>query len=202
VVVLDLDDFSDDCTCEAEVAALNEYFDSFRINMFAITGLTSESTIKRLSESGCAFYPHGFVHNFLEMDEMTYEKVIENLETADMYRSKGIFGGVFKAPYWRYSSESYNALSDKGYVIAISREQFNPPPLPFRVYEYDLELDEPWERFEGQVLRLHGHCTPYRNSLDLWFEKLMYVLPRDTVFLTVDEYLVMCNEQKREENTP
>jgi peptidoglycan/xylan/chitin deacetylase (PgdA/CDA1 family) len=172
-VVLDLDDFADSCTCVREVTKLFSSFPNFKINMFAVTEQTSLSTMEVFAGYGCVFYPHGFSHDYLEMSTMGYEEVMKKLTIADRYRQLGLFGGVFKAPYWRYSSESYQALEDKGYIVAISREQFNPPPPHITTYSYDFELDEAWDKSELEVLRLHGHCTPYRNSIDLWCDKLI-----------------------------
>lgn len=189
VIVLDLDDFSDEVTCERELIKLCDYFDDFKINMFAVPFKTSVSTMERMSEYGCRYYPHGFNHSYLEMDNMSYEDVRLNLKVVNYFRDAGYYGNVFKAPYWRYSKESFEALHDNGYVVAVSREQVLRPRTGIDVYEYDFELDEEWADSGLEILRLHGHCTPYRNSLDLWYNELILKLPKHTKFITIEEYL-------------
>jgi len=204
-IVLDLDDFDDDNRCDEELIALNEYFDNFKINMFAIPMKTSIETLdKYTKEAGCVFYPHGFKHTYLEMDSMNYRVTGGYLDVVDrrgsywspvVPGSTTLYGKVFKAPYWRYSSESYEALNDRDYVVAVSREQVNPPPEYVKTYEYDWELDEIDNaitdaiRQKKEIITLHGHVTPYRNSLDLFYEKLMKRFPKDTEFLSIEEYL-------------
>jgi len=188
-VVLDLDDFSVVDTCDFELEALNAYFTNFKVNMFTITQGVNRELLEEYKHYGCVYYPHGFKHNFLEMDGMRYETVRKNLLSVDKYVSEGLFGGVFKAPYWRYSDDCYRALVESGFVIAVSREQVNPPPQGVRTYEYDYELHEVWpEQFEG-VLRLHGHCTPYVNGISTCYGRLIEKLPKDTEFLSIDEFL-------------
>jgi peptidoglycan/xylan/chitin deacetylase (PgdA/CDA1 family) len=188
-VVLDLDDFSILDTCEMELRVLNEYFPKFKVNMFSITGGVSAPLLREFKEYGCVFYPHGFNHVFLEMDSMDYEKVRKNLLSVDKYVNEGLFGKVFKAPYWRYSNDSYRALAENGFVVAISREQGNPPSEDVRTYEYDYELHEAWPPDFDGVLRLHGHCTPYINGLSTCYTNLIDSLPKDTEFISIEEFL-------------
>lgn len=197
IVILDLDDYSPNDLAEEALAQLQTHFPNFKVNLFAPAMLANASVKNALEKlPGSRVYLHGFKHTYLEMDTMDYDTADKKIDAAIFHMSTlGIsHGRTFKAPYWRYSDDTYRALKDYGFIIAISNEQYNPPGDDYEVYRYDYGLEEGWENYVAEYaatntpMRLHGHCTPYVNDISLFVDKLVKFLPETTDFQTIDWY--------------
>ena len=105
---------------------------------------------------------HGFSHTHNEMNS-GYDKAYMAIEAAEnLFNQIGLkFVKLFKAPYWQYSYDAFHALKDKGYVVALDRNNPQPVPKGLETYIYNWSFEEPIPK--GSLIRGHGHL--YGNQV-------------------------------------
>lgn len=159
---------------------------------------------------------HGFAHDYAEFD--VPKKKAESLIRASENMMKGVtikekrkyiwFGPdwlskkkkyldlnipyvkVFKAPRWQCSAEAYEVLRDRGYTVAVDRNQPRPNITGLPTYVYNWSIEEPFPS-DFAVVKAHGHLRAnMANDLDRCYQNLLK-MPADAEFLTVSEYLTL-----------
>jgi hypothetical protein len=95
------------------------------------------------------------------------------------------FVKVFKAPYWQMSKEFEQVLYERGYTVAIDRNNplFYTPALK---YVWNWSIDEPISDYP--IIKAHGHMHETKNGLDTCLPNLLKI-PTDVEFQTIGEYL-------------
>jgi hypothetical protein len=130
--------------------------------------------------------PHGFVHAKGECmtNRKDAIKMIDIIETV-FKESETPFVKVFKAPHWQMSKEFEQVLYERGYTIAIDRN--NPVShTDAPKYIWNWSTDEPISDYP--IIKAHGHMYETNNGLDTCLSNLLKI-PTDVIFQTVGEYL-------------
>jgi len=130
--------------------------------------------------------PHGFVHERGEC-MVGRKEAIKMIDTIEMVfrESKTPFIKVFKAPHWEMSKEFEEVLHERGYTIAIDRNN----PVSYTnapKYIWNWSIDEPI--MDYPIIRAHGHMHGTNNGLDTCLPNLLKI-PTDVEFQTIGEYL-------------
>jgi len=149
---------------------------------------------------------HGFLHDKKEMmgDYESSQKVIMAAERMFKevkhkerkkyfgfkwykYKTNMNYVKVFKAPGWQMSQDAYRAARDKGYVVAVDRNEPTPEIEGLETYKYNWSIEEPFPT-EYKVVKGHGHVIGMANSIRRCYMNLLN-MPQNVEFLTINEYL-------------
>jgi len=139
---LDLDDF---CVGNSQLPLLDELkarVPDLKVTLFTIpcpTGPIAMSplehavwlTVVRQSRPWLEFAVHGWRHTFLECRDWSKADALEVLQRAE---TLAVYARVFKAPYWETSPGLYDAIAERGWVIADHPRNDALRPAGLRVY--------------------------------------------------------------------
>ena len=140
---------------------------------------------------------HGFGHSHFEFD-CTYEKADTMLKAAEnLWDEVGLkYVKIFRAPYWQYSYDAIHALKDRGYVVAIDRNNPRPVPPGTKVYIYNWSFEEPLPG--DPIIKGHGHFTGRnKNNINDTLGNILHHLPRNSEFIFISEYLEKYEERRK-----
>lgn len=213
-VVMDVDDFGFLLPGYDDLLRLKKAFPNFRITCFTIP-LPKEfyhpQNAKSFSNEKYKQWAkivneqdwievaiHGFSHIHHELD-CTYDKAIDLITAVENYFNNiGLkYSKIFKAPYWQYSHDALVALRDKGYVIAIDRNHERSVPDGAEKYVFNWSFEEPLPVVP--IVKGHGHFTGQNtNNISKTLANICHVLPRDTTFMTISEYMAQDKKEEKE----
>ena len=204
--VLDFDDLGSTRKGYGFLLKLKEHYPNFKCTCFTVPFsfgyFIKDVPIKRLKDWGkmiaeqdwLEIAVHGFAHlkgEWLLTDKKQIEIQIKAAE--NVFKKIGVdFVKVFKAPFWEYSKEVEEVLRDRGYVLAIDR---NNPIVRTDIenYVFNWSIEEPMPKYH--LLRGHGHMFGTPNGLDKCYTKLLK-MPQDAKFMFISEYLCQKNTQQ------
>lgn len=198
--VMDFDDFIMTRPGFEYLEKIKEHIPQFKCTLFTpafnLKIFTKEVSVSKFKKWGklvneykdwieIAF--HGFSHlrgEMLETDRRKLEIII--------MASENIFGQlgikpvkVFKAPFWEISKEAEEILKERGYTLAIDRN--NPivhTDIP--VYVFNHSAEEPIPHYH--LVKSHGHIYGSPNGLDRCLQNVLKI-PPNSKFLFISEYL-------------
>jgi GT2 family glycosyltransferase len=179
VVTLDFDDFSIENNNFYYLDQLKRIYPKLKVSMFyipfdvsyfdRIMDFQRKEGIRSLKDrlDWIELIPHGLTHiqeEFLHIKDDDYETVFKGIEEAyktyDLPMVKG-----FKAPQWAYKSSLVEYLNDKGWWLAVDRNQPESPRTK-KNFVYTHSTDEPFWLCNKDSINLHGHISlPSRNNL-------------------------------------
>lgn len=115
-LIMDFDDFSEESNNYELLRQLKLEIPNLKVTLFTVPALCSKEFCKYVLESDwIELALHGEFHNHLECSTWTKDKALEVL---NKYEEWGCFKKVFKPPYWEGSEGLYQALQEKGYILA------------------------------------------------------------------------------------
>ncbi|MHB8483958.1 MAG: DUF2334 domain-containing protein [Nitrospiria bacterium] len=211
-ISLDFDDFSLENNNFFYLKQLKELYPDIKFSMFYIPvdqqykarlmDLQREAVRNEIAnavkEGWMELIPHGLMHIFGEFKNASYEDMEivlkayeEHFKELDVPYVKG-----FKAPNWLMSTEAIRCLNDKGWFLAIDRNQ--PETLKAkRNYVYNWSIDEPFPKLK--LVKGHGHISePSLNSISLSFKNLVKI-PHDYKWVFVSELMKRSYYSKKAE---
>lgn len=201
-VILDADDFAVDNTSFMYFCELKRLYPKFKVSLFTVPMSVMSGEIKCLATADnflseikeyldwIEFIPHGFSHYPMEFQNKTYQETIDSLIAIErIFNESGLpFVKGFKAPYWAYNDEVAKALKDKGYWIALDK---NDPRNDMPIYKYNWSINEPYPK-DIQEVRGHAHIQNVcGNGIEECFSNLL-TIPEDVEWKFISE--VMENE--------
>lgn len=199
-IVCDWDDLQVN-TGLTSLLRIKEHYPNFRCTAFTIPmnqGVISRTmSLDRLREwakiaakyDWIEFALHGFMHIQKEC-VLPREKAEILLSASEKCMSElGLpYVKVFKAPFWQASTEMYECLRDRGYTVAVDRNQQKPVVPGLKTYVFNWSFDEvvlPQEEW----IKGHGHFEGTNNDILLTMGNFLKNVPPDAEFHTVTEYL-------------
>ena len=206
--ILDFDDLSFTKPGIEYLHKMKEHYPDFRCTAFTpafdIGVFMKKVSIEKFKQWGellqetkdwIEIAPHGFAHlrgECLTDDRQKWETLLNAIEHT--FEQIGVdFVKVFKAPYWEISKVGEEILKERGYVLAIDRN--NPKTLTdIPTYVWNWSIDEmPIPKYH--TIKGHGHVYLTNNGLDSCLPNLLKI-PKGTKFITVSEYLKEQNNNK------
>jgi len=114
-MILSFDDFYEDCPRYDLLFELKIRIPQLKVNLFTILGKCSLEWIAKIKQiSWIDMIPHGWNHDGPECEFWTKQEALEYLDKIEPYElTKG-----FKAPGYRISNGTYDALLERGYWVA------------------------------------------------------------------------------------
>ena len=198
--MLDFDDLSSIRMGYNFLLKLKEHFPKFKCTCFTIPFhikyFLREVPVERLEEWGKMIVEqsdwieiavHGFAHLPDEWMITDKKQIRTQLKAAEnLFENIGIkFVKIFKAPFWKYTQEVEEVLMEKGYVLAIDRN--NPiVRTDIETYVFNWSIDKPIPKYH--ILRGHGHMVGTANGLEVCYPNLLRI-PQDAEFKFISEYL-------------
>lgn len=199
--VVELDDFTVG-TALTNLLKIKEHFPNFKVTAFTIPMNISvakgEMPLEKYKEWAAIVKQydwieiaiHGFSHMQDECKNIDRETA-ELMLTASEKMLKNELGldyvKVFKAPYWLASKEMYEALANRGYLVAIDRNQLPPDIEGLQTYVYNWSIDE--KRLpEGEWIKGHGHFYGTNNDIEFCMANMFDKFDTDSKFFTITEY--------------
>ena len=195
-----IDDYSPIKPGHDLLVKLKEHFPNFKCTCFTpafnLKIFTKEVSVEKFKEWGklvaengdwIEIAPHGFAHlrgECLEQDRRKWETMILAIE--NVFKQLGIkFAKVFKAPHWEISKTGEEVLKERGYTLAIDR---NNPVVHTDIptYIFNWSIDEPIPDYH--TVKGHGHIWLTPNGLDKCLPNLLKI-PQDAQFKFISEYL-------------
>ncbi len=127
---------------------------------------------------------HGMFHTKKEMD-IGYDEAIDIIKAAEnTFKRIGLkYKKIFKAPYWQYSWWALKALRDRGYTIALDRNNPIKVPKGTKTYYYNWSIEEPLP--DKEIIYGHGHMFRggVSNDIDSCFGNLQKQIPTNAIFI-------------------
>lgn len=201
-IVVDVDDLSPVKLGLETLIKMREHYPNFKVTAFTpaldqsiAQGKTKEKKLKEWADlvkqyDWLEIAPHGFLHLKEEMlcDYDSAVKIIKGCEA--VFKKIGLpFVKIWKSPYWQTSKETYEAMRDHGYVVAVDKNQELPDVPGLEVYIFNKSLEEPFNGQEEDVVKWHGHVGgTFYNDISLCAHSIT-TAPTDARFLTISEYL-------------
>lgn len=208
-IFLDVDDLEIGKQGLEHFLNLKEHYPNLKVTFFMVpipsTVLQKKTTMAQYKEwarwlkensDWIEICPHGMTHSGFEMkyySERGKEKLVD-YETAMLYLDavEKMFAElelpyqkIWKSPHWETSPEAYRALWDRGYTVAVDKNQ--PVPNGGPVYIYSWSIDTPFPEGES-VVKAHGHMyPPSRNAINLCLDTIL-TMPTDATFKFLSEY--------------
>ncbi|MHA1749530.1 MAG: DUF2334 domain-containing protein [Promethearchaeota archaeon] len=197
--ILDFDDFSPIKPGFDLLRKLKEHFPNFKCTLFTpafnLKIFTKEVSLDKFKYWGrlvaenqdwIEIAPHGFSHIRGEWQVDRKQAEIQIKACENVFKQLGIkIVKIFKFPYWEGSKEAEEVLKERGYTLAIDRN--NPvvyTDIP--TYVFNWSIDEPIPDYP--IVRGHGHIWLTSNGLDKCFPNLLKI-PQNSEFKFVSEYL-------------
>ena len=201
-IIVDVDDLSPSKPGLDMLLAVKDHLPNFKVTCFTPAMdqgiIKKQVTIEKVEEwttllkkyPWIEIAPHGFLHIEHEM-EVNYadaNKIIDGCE--HMFdKIKLPYVKIWKSPYWQTSLDCYMALRDRGYVVAIDKNQPIPNISGLKYYVFNKSLEEPFTKTEPEIVKWHGHVGgTFYNDIS-WCAASLSTTPTDAKFLTISEYL-------------
>ena len=199
--IVDFDDLS--CTTPGMdlLFKLKEHFPNFKCTCFTPAFhkdlMTKKVSVDKFKEWGKIIIdnpwievaPHGFAH--YENEWMISDKRMLNVMMDATENCLGNFLGIpfvkiFKFPHWKGSKEAEEVLLERGYTLAIDRN--NPKTYTnIKTYIWNWSIDDiPVPKYH--TIKAHGHIWLTNNGLDSCYPNLLKI-PTNAEFKTISEYL-------------
>lgn len=197
--ILDFDDLSPTSPGLDQLQKMKEHFPTFKCTCFTPAFnpqiLTRNITTNKMKEwfklisdyDWIEIAPHGFIHEKGECmvkDKQAGLIMIDAIE--NIFTEAGVnFIKVFKAPYWLWNKQFEEALYERGYTVAIDRnnpQSFTDAPK----YVWNWSIDNPIPEYH--TIKGHGHVYGTNNGIDICLPNLLRI-PQSAEFLTIGEYL-------------
>lgn len=204
--IFDFDDLSPTMPGFDLLRKLKEHYQNFRCTCFtpAITKglLERKLTPEKFKSWGkliretewLEVAPHGFAHirgEFLTTDKKKLKTMLDAIENTFAKVLEIPYVKVFKYPYWEGSKEAEELLKERGYTLAIDRN--NPvvfTDIPTYIWNWSID-DMPIPRYH--TIKAHGHIHLTNNGLDSCYPNLLK-LPQTAEFKTIGEHLCLTNQ--------
>jgi len=198
--ILDADDFSSIRPGYELLLRLKEHFPKFKITLFTpafhikyflkdvpMTKLEKWGRMVQEESDWLEIAPHGFAHlrgEWMTNDRKQIDMQLNAME--NVFKRIGLkIIKVFKAPFWEYTEEVEKALLDRGYILAIDR---NNPVVrtDIKTYAWNWSIDEPIPKYH--TIKGHAHIWGTNNGIDKCFANLLKI-PQDSEFKFISEFL-------------
>lgn len=151
-IVVDFDDFEDECTRWSELWRLKRINKNFKCTLFCIPNRVNRRALELLKQlDWVSPAVHGWDHSELECQYWTKQKALHVL---DVCEQKG-YDKIFRAPYWEPSQGMYEAIIERNWICADHHKNFIKRPLGLKVYDLDNTSE-----FRGVKRVAHGHLSP------------------------------------------
>lgn len=175
-VCLEFDDFGIDNHRLDLLWQLREYYDDFKVTMFAIPAHCPDDWVATLPDWIELCY-HGQDHRPRECEHWTKDTAL----SYSMNATKPRFKRIFRAPYWLLSDAAYDELKRTGFKLCL-----HPDDKRESDYTYDWNgKDVP--DLNKEQLKGHFHVQDVcHNGLEESFGRIR-MLPKDTKFYFVSE---------------
>jgi len=188
-VCLTLDDFSDEINALEVLDRFHNYFFNFKVTVFAIPTRCSPEFFEYVKKYFLylEIAQHGYLHYVDEFGNSGYEKarhLIKKGKREDMVKG-------WKSPGWKTSKDTYKALKDLGYWVAVNTKKYREiePPEGIKYYEHNCTFDG-LKEFQGEELKIQGHIhEAAKDSVYRHFKVFEEVVDRDAEFLFASELL-------------
>jgi hypothetical protein len=187
--VLSLDDFYSANSDLSKLDKLNDYFDDFKVTLFAIPTCMPESWVETdvLARPYLQVAIHGYYHTMQECVNWSTLEAVKNItEAEESWTVKG-----FKAPFWIDSTGTLEACHRLGYWVAMNGEEppYGDAPDGLKIFYHDTDIANIPEEWDKEYLKLHGHIQNVcGNGLPECFNEVKRI-PRDTEFMWIDDYV-------------
>lgn len=168
------------CTCFTPAFNMNVFLKKVSTDRFKTWG----KIVKDIDWIEIA--PHGFSHLKGECltDRKQFTTMILAIENLFKYLELP-YVKIFKAPHWEISEEAEKVLKERGYILAIDRN--NPVVrVEMPTYVWNWSIDEPMPKYP--LIKAHGHVWLTNNGLDKCLPNILR-MPQNAEFKTVGEYL-------------
>ncbi len=191
VATLDLDDFSVENNNIYYLDQLKRVYPKLKVSLFyvpfdvhyfdRIMDFERKEVIKMIKDrlDWIELIPHGLTHveeEFLHIKGDDYETIFKGIEEAFQTYGLPMVKG-FKAPQWSYKPNLVDFLENKGWWLAVDRNQYDAPRTK-RNYVYTHSINEPYWLCTKDTIRLHGHISlPSRNNLPDNLANLLKINP-------------------------
>lgn len=208
-IVVDLDDFSPTKPGMEYLTMIREHFPNFKVTLFTpaldqafVFKKTTEDKVKEWASivrglDWIEIAPHGLIHMKGELvgSRDKIDTLINAVEEAFERKWELPYQKIWKSPYWETSPTGYEALRDKGYIVAVDKNQPLPTVEGLKMYVYDESIADPLPQ-DKTVVKYHGHIggdyPP--NDISTCMEQLLD-MPTDATFLFVSEYIAKYGHQ-------
>ncbi len=146
---------------------------------FFVPGWIAEkypSIVFEIHRRGHEVAVHGYMHE--RLDELTFNEEVRVFELAEEYIFKAtrLKPLGFRAPYWRFSSNTLSILLNRGYVYDSSLMDYDEPYVIGENDRVIVELPVDWRLDDWPYLEI-ARITP-REALDMWLEEIDYAWRR------------------------
>jgi hypothetical protein len=191
--VIDYDDFTVG-TALSNLLRIKKHYPGFKVTAFTIpmhlSVLKKELPFERLKAwaevvreyDWIEIAVHGYAHLREEclVDRAKAERLLS--ESEKTLTELGLpWVKVFKAPHWLASREMYECLRDRGYLVAVDRNQLKPDVPGLKTYTFNWSLDETVLPSE-EWIKGHGHFYGTPNDILLTMSNLFSNLPTQASF--------------------
>ena len=137
---------------------------------------------------------HGFAHTLHEAD-CNYTQMMTMLDaTENLLKEIGLnYNKMFRAPYWQYSYDTLMVLKERGYTVAIDRN--NPIPIPegLKTYTYNWSFEENLP-IDKDIIKGHGHFIGNnKNNISTSLDNIQKQIPHEAQFKFISEI----NDEKK-----
>ena len=196
---MDFDDFIMTRPGFEYLEKMKEHFPDFKCTLFTpafnLKLLTKQVTVDKFKDwaklvnkqDWIEIAPHGFSHSRGEMLETRKERLEIIIKAIEAIFNQVEFNWikVFKAPFWEISKEAEEVLKERGYTLAIDR---NNPKIQTDIptYVFNWSIDEPVPTYP--TVKGHGHMHLTNNGLDSCLPNMLKI-PTNSEFIFVSEYL-------------
>jgi predicted deacetylase len=200
-ICLDFDDFSVLNNRLDLLLRLKESYPNLKISLFTIPfdfvnekevsgRILRDKTLEKIKEQldWLEIIPHGLVHAPREFENCNYETMKLSMKAIDeAFKKDGLpYVKGFKAPQWLWNKDVVKALDDEGWWGAIDKNNPNMVSTK-RYYVYTHSISEMYSLSNLEIIKLHGHITPYENNyIERCFTNL-FKMPTDAEFKFASE---------------
>ena len=124
----------------------------------------------QLIPHGVAHLPSEFQNVYKDDLPLVFNAINEFFTDDKLPYEKG-----FKAPQWLYTQDLVDFLDEKGWWMAVDRNQPNAPRTK-RFYEYNYSIEEKFWESKEPIWKLHGHMgAPSTNNIEDCFLNLLKI---------------------------
>ncbi len=155
---------------------------------FFVPGWVAENypeLIERITNAGHEVAGHGYMHERLdeldwEAENKVFHKMVKEIERRTGKKPLG-----FRAPYWRWSTNTLGFIASYGIMYDSSLMDDEEPYIIEHRGRRIVELPVDWRLDDWPYLEYYRSLTP-RELLDMWIDELAYALEtRGYVALTM-----------------
>ncbi len=120
--------------------------------------------------------PHGLYHTEKEMmgGYTESEEIVKAIE--NVFKRVGLkYVKIFKAPHWQYSWFALKLLRDRGYTVALNRNEPIEVPKGLKTFYYNWSFEEPIPHTQKVIGHGHLYKCRSKNDIESYFGNLLKI---------------------------